>query len=284
VTCLRRSDARFAKGETPQVGVLFGGPKGSAAIAAFTKAMEELGYEDGRTIAIRFLYADGNADRLSTLAGKLAAQKPALIVAVASEAVIAAANATSSIPIVSATGDVDFVGLGLASSLERPGGNVTGMTTNAGEAAHLRIELLKEAMPALSTVTVLMHPAAPANQRLQGIMQATARRHGMTLLPAAVSGPEDLKKSVAAAKADGVQAVTCLQGPFFFFQRRLLAELCDKHRIALAMSEPLSAEAGALLQVNADTPGAAVAAAGFIDQILRGARPADLPIVRHPTN
>lgn len=111
--------------ETPKVGVLFGGPKGSAAIAALVKAMEDLGYQDGKTVALQFRYAEGRSDQLPVLAKVLVEQNPKLIVGVASDAVIAAAKATPVIPIVSATGDVDFVGAGLAKSLEKPGGNVT---------------------------------------------------------------------------------------------------------------------------------------------------------------
>ena len=88
---------------------------------------------------------------------------------------------------------------------------------------------------------------------------------------------------MTAAKASGAQAVSSLQGPFFFFQRKLLGELCEKHKMPLAMSEPLSAEVGATLQVNPDIPGTAAASARYVDRILKGAIPADLPIERHPT-
>jgi putative tryptophan/tyrosine transport system substrate-binding protein len=269
--------------EAPKVGVLFPGPKGSAAIAAFVKGMESLGYHDGKTIIYEFRYAGGKTDQLQLLATELVEQKPKLIVGVASEAVVAAAKATRTIPIVSATGDVDFIGLGLAKSLERPGGNVTGMTVSAGEAAQRRVELLKQTVPSLSTVAVLMHPSWTANPRLLSMMEQAAKPLGIALRPISISKPEDLDGVIAAAKANGANAISSLQGPFFFFQRKLLAELCQKHKIALAMSEPLSAEAGALLQVNPDVPGAAAVSAKFVDQIIKGAQPADLPIERHAT-
>jgi len=168
--------------------------------------------------------------------------------------VIAAAKATSTIPIVSATGDVDFVGAGLAKSLEKPGGNVTGVAISGGEAAQLRVELLKKAMPGLSTLLVLTHPSNSANQRLLGMMEDAAKQHGVKLQTASVTKPEDLEPTITAAKASGAQAVSSLQGPFFFFQRKLLGELGETHKMPLAMGEPLSAEAGALLQVNPDIP------------------------------
>ena len=269
--------------ETPKVGVLFGGPKGSAAITALVKTMEDLGYQDGKTVALQFRYAEGKTDQLPLLAKELVEQNPRLIVGVASDAVIAAAKATSTIPIVSATGDVDFVGAGLAKSLEKPGGNVTGVAISAGEAAQLRVELLKKAVPGLSTLVVLTHPSNSANQRLLGMMEEAARQHAVKLQAVSVIKPEDLEGAITAAKASGAQAVSSLQGPFFFFQRKLLGELCEKHTIPLAMSEPLSAEVGALLQVNPDIPGAAAASAKYVDRILKGAIPADLPIERHAT-
>src|SRR5215207_8784161 len=269
--------------EKPKIGLLFAGPKGSAAITAFVKAMEDLGYEDGKTIAVEFRYADGKADQLPQLAKELVEQDPRVIVGIASEAAVVLARATSTIPIVSATGDIDFVGLGLAKSLDKPGGNITGVTISAGEAAQMRVELLKKALPGLSTLIVLTHPSNSANQRLLSMMDDTAKRHDVKIQPVSVTRPEDLEEAIATAKAGGAQAISSLQGPFFFFHRKLLGDLCEKHRIALAMSEPLSAEAGALLQVNPDVPGAAAASAKVVDKILKGAAPANLPIERHPT-
>ena len=266
-----------------KVGVLFGGPKGSAAIAAFVKAMEDLGYQDGKTVALEFRYADGKADQLPLLANELAGLKPRLIVGVAGDAVLAAAKATSTIPIVSASGDVDFVAAGLAKSLSRPGGNVTGVSISGGEAAQLRVELLKKAVPELSTLVVLSHPSNSANHRLLAMMEEAARQYAVKLQALSVTKPEDLEGAITAAKASGAQAVSSLQGPFFFFQRKLLSELCEKHKMPLAMGEPLSAEVGALLQVSPDIPGAAASSARYVDQILKGALPAELPIERHPT-
>jgi len=276
-----KPDASGAQ-ERPVIGVLFPGPKGSAAIANFVKAMDALGYQDGRTISFEFRYADGKADQLPLMAKELVEQNPKLIVGFAHEAVVAAARATAAIPVVSATGDVDFLGLGLAKSLERPGGNVTGMTVSAGQAAELRVELLKKVVPGLSTVAVLIDPSNSASPRLLSMMEAAATKVAVRLQPVNVSRPEELDQVIAAAKASGANAVSSLQGPFFFFQRKLLGELSEKHRIPLAMSEPLSAEVGALLQVNPDVPGAAAASAKFVDQILKGASPANLPIERHP--
>ena len=167
--------------------------------------------------------------------------------------------------------------------LEKPGGNVTGVAISGGEAAQLRLELLKKAVPGLSTLVVLTHPSNSANQRLLGMMEGTARQHRVKLQPVSVTKPEDLEGAVTAAKASGAEAVSSLQGPFFFFQRKLLGELCEKHKMPLAMGEPLSAEVGALLQVNPDIPGAAAASAKYVDRILKGVMPADLPIQRHPT-
>jgi ABC-type uncharacterized transport system substrate-binding protein len=266
--------------DRPTVGVLFGGPKGSAAIAAFVKAMEELGYVDGKTVSLSFHYADGKADQLRALAIALVAQQPKVIVGVASDAVIAAAKATTTIPIVSASGDLDFVGAGLAKSMDKPGGNVTGMSISAGEAAALRVQLLKKAVPGLATLLVLTHPSNAANPRLLEMMKDAAQQQGVTLQPVVVSKAEDLEPAIVAAKG-AVQAASTLQGPFFFFQRKLIADLCAAQGLPLGISEPLSAESGAFLQVNPDVPGTAAASAKYVDRILKGESPAVMQIVRH---
>ena len=193
--------------DSPTVGVLFGGPKGSAVIAAFVKAMEEIGYVDGKTVTLSFHYADGKADQLPALATALVAQQPKVIVGVASDAVIAAAKATTTIPIVSASGDLDFVGAGLAKSMDKPGGSVTGMSISAGEAAALRVQLLKKAIPALATLLVLTHPSNAANPRLLEMMNSAAQQHGVKLQPVVVSKAEDLEPAIIAAKG-AVQAVS----------------------------------------------------------------------------
>ena len=115
------------------------------------------------------------------------------------------------------------------------------------------------------------------------MMEEAARQDAVKLQAMSVSKPEDLEGAITAAKASGAQAVSSLQGPFFFLQRKLLSELCEKHKLPLAMGEPLSAKVGALPQVNPDIPGAAAVSAKSVNQILKGALPAQLPIERHPT-
>lgn len=280
---LPTSDLARTQEKLKVVGVLFGGSKGSPAISAFADAMQSLGYQDGKSILLQFRYADGRGEKLPLLARQLAAENPNVIVAIASDAAVAAAGASTTIPIVSASGDIDFVDLGFARSLEQPAGNVTGVIVCAGRAAQLRVGLLKEAIPALSMLAVLMHPANSANRRLLSMMDETARQHGVKLRPMLVSKPDELQGAMTAAKTGGAQAVSSLQGPFFFFQRVLLGELSEKLKIPIAVSEPLSAEAGALLQVNPDMAGAAAASAGLVDRILKGAQPGDLPFERHPS-
>jgi putative tryptophan/tyrosine transport system substrate-binding protein len=264
-----------------KVGVLFSGPRGSAAVDAFIKAMEHLGYRDGSSITLDFRYAEGRPDRLMTLARELASQAPKLIAAISAESVIAAAQATSTIPIVSATGDVDFIGCGLTTSLERPDGNVTGVTISAGEAARRRIELLKKAVPGTSLVAVLIQRDLASNARLLDSMQAASERLGLTLFPEAVSDLDDLEAVVRNATNRQMSAICTLQGPFFYFRRKCLVAACARHAMPLAMSEPGSADAGALIQVNADVLGAATASVDFIDRLLKGAKPSDLPIERY---
>jgi putative tryptophan/tyrosine transport system substrate-binding protein len=268
--------------EVPRIGILFPGPKGPApSVDAVVKALADLGYKDGQSVTIDIRYAEGKFDLLPTLAKDLVAQSPKIIVAVAGEALFAVAQATTTIPIVSATGGGDLVKAGLIKSPEHPGGNVTGMWLTSDEAAAARVETLKKIMPSLARLAVLASATYPENQFLLPVAEAAAKRLGIAIQTHAVANPDEVEGAIAAAKGAGAEAIMTLQGPFFFFQRKLIAELALKHKMPLAMSEALAGDAGALLQVNPDVPGCAARSATYVDRILKGAKAGDLPVERY---
>ncbi len=268
--------------DAPKIGILFPGPKGPVpSVDAVVKALADLGYKDGQSVTLDIRYADGKFDQLPALAKELVAQNPRIIVAVTGEALFAAAQATTTIPIVSATGGGDLVKAGLIKSLERPGGNVTGMWLTSEEAATARVETMKKIMPSMIKLAVLTSATYPENQLLLPVAEAVAKRLGIVIETYTIAKAAELDGAIAAAKAAGAQAIMTLQGPFFFFQRKLISDLALKHRLPLAMSEALAGEAGALLQVNPDVPGCAARSATYVDRILKGAKPGDLAVERY---
>jgi putative ABC transport system substrate-binding protein len=265
----------------PKIGLVHPGPKGPIpSVSAVVAGMAALGHEDEKTIAIEYRYGEGKPDQLPSVLRNLIEQDAKVIVAVAGEALVAAAQVTKSVPIVSATAGGDFVSMGLIKGWDRPDTNVTGMNLLADQAASARVEILARALPAARTVAVLSNPY-PGNDELLAAMRAAAMKAKVKLETLDVSNTGELEAAIVKAKQNGADAVTSLQGPFFFFQRKLLAGLCLKHKIPLAMSEALSGEAGALLQVNPDVPGCAKRSASFVDLILKGANPGNLKIERY---
>jgi putative ABC transport system substrate-binding protein len=275
------SAGRPLAADLPKVGLVHPGPKGPIpSMSAVVAGMAALGYEDGKTVNLEYRYAEGKLDQLPLISRNLIEQNVKVIVAVAGEALVAAAQVTNTVPIVSATAGGDFVSMGLIKSWDRPDTNVTGMNLIADEAAAARVEILRKVLPVARTLAVLANPY-PGNDELLRAMRAASLKANIKLVTFDISKVDDLEPAIVDAKRDGADAVTSLQGPFFFFQRKLLADLSLKHKIPLAMSEALAGEAGALLQVNPDVPGCAERSASFIDLILKGANPRDLKIERY---
>lgn len=242
--------------------------------------MAVLGHEDGKTVTLEYRYAEGKLDQLPSIIRDLIEQDVKVIVAVAGEPLVAAARITNTVPIVSATASGDFVSMGLIKSWDRPGTNVTGMNLIVDEAAAARVEIVRKILPVARTLAVLVNPY-PGNDELLSAMRTASSKADIKLMTIEIGKVDDLEPAIVDAKRNGADVVTSLQGPFFFFQRKLLADLSLKHKIPLAMSEALAAEAGALLQVNPDVPGCARRSANFVDLILKGANPRDLGIERY---
>jgi putative tryptophan/tyrosine transport system substrate-binding protein len=166
-----------------------------------------LGYKDGQSVTLDIRYAEGKFDQLPALAKDLVAQNPNIIVAVSGEALFAAPRRQQTIPIVSATGGGDLVKAGLIQSLERPGGNVTGMWLTSDEAAAARVETLKKMMPSMIKLVVLASATYPENQLLLPVAEGAAKRLGIAMQTYTIAKPEELEGAIAAAKAAGAEAI-----------------------------------------------------------------------------
>jgi putative ABC transport system substrate-binding protein len=265
----------------PRIGLLRPESPPDPYTEAFQRGLREFGYLEGQNIVIEHRSAEGKADRLPALASELVRLKVDVIVAVSTPAALAAKQATTTIPIVIAyVGDP--VGSGLVASLARPGGNITGVSALNVEYSVKWVELLKETIPTLSRVAVLSNPANPNHVALGREVQGAARALGVTCQVYEVRAPEELEGAFTAmtkARADGLLV---LPYPFTFVHARRIADLATKSRLPAVFGFRESVEAGGLIAYAANAPDMFRRAAAYVDKILKGAKPADLP-VEQPT-
>jgi putative ABC transport system substrate-binding protein len=264
-----------------RIGWLDQGAPESPELKAVREGLRELGYVEGQNIIVESRYAEGQYDRLAALAAELVRLRPDVIVTRASAAAGAAKSATSAIPIVMVTG-VDPVAEGLVQSLARPGGNITGLTFLTSELSAKRLEVLREVLPRLQRVAVLARTPEPrrfAGGRETEETKRAAQSLGVQLqiLPTQ-AGDDDLAEAFRAMARDRAEAVINLPSPIFFEHRRRLAELAVRHRLPWMSEFRGYVEAGGLMSYGADVLAAFRRAGVFVDKILKGAKPADLPI------
>jgi putative ABC transport system substrate-binding protein len=267
----------------PRVGLLlFGSPSDSATrfVEAFRQGLRELGYVEGQNIAIEDRHAEGREHRLPDLAADLVRLKVDVVVAPGGVAASAVRNATKTIPIVIWASDL--VGSGLVASLQRPGGNITGLTTLSAELSGKRLELLKEMVPRISRVAVLAYPANPALALQLRETQVAARTLGLRLQILEVRSPDDLDRAFGAAKKERAGALNILPSAFLFAHRKKLVDLAAESRLPAMYENRWYAEAGGLMAYGASFSDLYRRVAGYVDKILKGAKPADLP-VEQPT-
>ena len=247
-------------------------------------AMRELGYIEGQNIAIEYRYAEGKQDRAPEFAAELVRLNVDIIVAAGGNvAVRAAKNATQKIPIVMVGGGADPVKAGLIASLARPGGNVTGFTNLGGELGGKRLELLKEAIPKLSRVAVLYEPAAPsAVVELKEVLPVAARALRLTMQPWDVRAADDFDKVFASLKRERPDGLYVLGGPLMTANLKRMVELESKNRLPSVHSNKEAVDAGGLMYYGADLADSYRRVAYYVDRIMKGAKPADLP-VEQPT-
>ena len=245
---------------------------------AFRAGLRDLGYQEGRDIVIEYRWADGKYDRLPALFAELVRLKVDVIVTHGTPGVLAAKKATSTIPIVMAVVG-DALGSGLVSSLARPGGNVTGLTFFNPELAAKRLELLKETMPGLTDVGILLNLANPINEPILPQMSQVAHSLKLELHQFDVRGPTEFEGAFAAMAAKRVGALVVIEDAMLLANAPAVAALALKQRLP-SCGWPDFAVAGGLMAYGVNFPDMFRRAATFVDKILKGAKPGDLPVER----
>ena len=243
---------------------------------AFVQGMRELGYIEGKHFTVEARFADGKTERLPALAGELVHLKVDVILATGAAVVRAVHHATTTIPIVAAI-LYDPVGDGFVPSLARPGGNITGLAFTAANLGPKQLELLKALTPRLSRVAVLLHPGNPAHpQQLVGIMSA-AQEIGIQVVLAQAGTAADVERACAMTSRERAPAMIVLADPFFLGEPQLIAAQAMKHRLALISGLHELTEAGGLMSYGPNLLENYRRAATYVDRILKGAKPGDLP-------
>jgi putative tryptophan/tyrosine transport system substrate-binding protein len=244
---------------------------------AFRQGLRELGYIEGKNVVIEWRPAEGKFDRLPALAAELVRLKVNIIVTGGPASTRAAKAATSTIPIVMAQ-DNDPVANGFVASLARPGGNITGLATLSPEIGGKRLELLKEIVPNLSRVAVLGTSTDPANAQLLKEVEFAAGALGVKLQYLDVLDPKDIETAFRDASKGRAEAVLALASPVLISQRAQLADLAVKSRLPAIYYSTEYVEAGGLMTYGVNLNDVARRAATYVDKILKGRKPADLPV------
>ena len=267
-------------GKVYRIGFLRAGQPPESYLDGFQQGLRERGYVYGQNVVVEFRATDGSVDPLPRLTEELLRLKVDVFLASAAPAAVAVRRATTSVPIVF-VGVVDPVGLGLVPSLGRPGGSITGLATTSADFAGKRLELLRAIVPSLRRVAVLWHPANPSNPiQLKGA-QAAARALGMRLEPVSIEGPNDFDS--ASKAVPGTDGLLFLESPLFTTHRARLAELAARSRLPAIYGQREYVEVGGLMSYGTHFKDLYRRAAWYVDKILKGAKPGDLP-VEQPTN
>jgi putative ABC transport system substrate-binding protein len=242
------------------------------------QGLRELGWIDGKNVAIEYRFADGEYDRLASLAAELVRLKVNVILVTSSSPAVAARNATRTIPIVMGTSS-DPVELGLAASLAHPGGNVTGLSFSFGlEIVGKELELLKVAVPQVRRVAFLLNPANPGNVLARKTVKVRAESLGVQLQLIEARGPNDFEEAFVAMARGRAGALLVAPDPIFGFHRTQLQELVARTRLPAMYGLREHTEVGGLMSYSVDLRESLRRAATYVDKILKGAKPGDLPI------
>jgi putative ABC transport system substrate-binding protein len=244
---------------------------------AFPKEMRELGYVEGRNLIIEYRWAARKEERLPELAAELVRLKVEVIVTAAAPTIEAARRATSTIPIVMATA-ADPVGSGLVASLARPGGNVTGLTALSTELAGKRLQLARELVPKATRVAVLAYHGSSVTRLFLEEMRAAAQQIGVQLVVQEVNETGDLTGAFTAMQRERAQALVVQVSPFSADNAKRIVELAAQHRLPAMYDVRSFVDAGGLVSYGPSLPEMFRRAAFYVDKILKGAKPADLPI------
>jgi putative ABC transport system substrate-binding protein len=266
----------------PRIGFLFFDSLGpSRELDSFRQGLRELGYAEGQNIAVEYRFERGELERLSELATELARLKMDVLIAPGTPAALAAKRATTTIPIVFA-GVADAVGAGLVTNLARPGGNITGLTSISAELGGKRLELLKKLAPRASRVAVLFNPADRSNVLILEQLQESAPALGLTLQPLEVRGPGEFEGAFGAMTRQRADVMFGAPGVLTFSHAKVLVDHAAKRRIPAMWGHRQFVEAGGLMSYAVNFYDQIRQTAIYMDKILRGAKPGDLP-VEQPT-
>jgi putative ABC transport system substrate-binding protein len=244
---------------------------------AFVQGMRELGYVEGKNLLIEWRFADGKIERLPGLASELVRAKVEVIATHGTTGTQAAQRATRTIPIVFGSAN-DPVASGFAASLARPGGNITGLSLISVDVSQKHLELLKTLVPRMSRVAVLVNPGNSSLPAVLKSIQAAAQQFGVKVLPADARTPEEIEHGFAAMRRERADAVIILNDTFFIGQRRQITELAARNRLPSMFPFREDVEAGGLMSYGQNLADHYRRAATYVDKILKGAKPSDLPI------
>jgi putative tryptophan/tyrosine transport system substrate-binding protein len=271
--------ARAQPARIPRLGVLLFGTPAADAFPSIRRGLEALGYVEGRNILFEHRYAEGRPERLPDLASDLVRSKPDVIIAAGGDVAPFAKRATSTIPIVVIT-SADPVQGGLVAGLARPGGNVTGLTFVSSELAGKRLQFLKEAAPGVTRVAVLWNPDHPDGEF--PATQTAAGSLAVQVQSLEVRGRDDFTGAFAAANRERMEAVVVASSRLMTLNRARILELATQNRLLVASGWGPWAAEGGLLSYGPDLDAVIRRSAIYVDRILKGARPADIP-VEQPT-
>jgi len=266
-------------GKVPRIGYIRAEAPPAADIETFRQGLREHGYMEGKNIVVEYRWADGNEQRLRAIVAELIRLKVDLIVASAPAATRAAQEVATTIPIVMVH-VADPVAFGFVASLARPGGNVTGFAFLLPELSGKRLQLLKDAVPKLSRVAVLWNAANPYKAFDLREVQAVAEASRVAVQTLPVRGPDDFAHAFEAAVASGAGGLITLDDPFTIAHRTRIVDLALKHRLPAVYGVRPFADAGGLMSYGPDRVDQNRRAAIYVDKILKGAKPSELPVER----
>jgi ABC-type uncharacterized transport system substrate-binding protein len=269
-------------GQVPRIGYIGNGnptTPASRQLEAFRQGLRELGYIEGQTVTIEYRWAEGNADRLPALAAELVRLKVDIIALSGTPAIRAAQQATSSIPIVIGVILVDPVNAGFVASLARPGGNITGLASQYEDIVTKQVQLLAETVPKLSRLVLLHHASMTQGVTARAAVRA-ADQLGLKTRVLEVSEVAEFEGAFRAARDDRAEALLVLPSPFFNAHRRVLIKLAASYRLPAFYEFNEYVQDGGLISYGPSLPDMWRRAASYVDRILKGAKPGDLPIER----
>lgn len=268
----------FAQAKAWRIGFLAARSRAEAVeVAPFLEGMRELGYVEGGNVQYEWRFAEGKYDRLNALAEELVRIGVDVIAASSTVAVRAAQHATKTIPIVMVSA-IEPVRLGFVASLAQPGGNITGVSNLSEATWQKQFDSLLEAVPQVSRVAVLLNPDEQFSETTYESIQAAAKRRNVSLVPVRVTTREQIEQAFAVMKEERSHALVVAGGAFFVQHRRQLTELAAKWRLPAIYNRREYVEAGGLMSYGRNPAIGYRRAATYVDKILKGAKPADLPV------